>query len=85
MAPENLPWRIEQAERRLDRLESRTEDMPVLTNEIRNLWLAIENLRKDIHESGEETRSLRRAILVGAVTFAFSALGLIFTIAQVFG
>jgi predicted RNase H-like nuclease (RuvC/YqgF family) len=85
LAPENLPWRIEQAERRLDRLESRTEDMPVLTNEIRNLWLAIENLRKDIHESGEETRSLRRAILVGAVTFAFSALGLIFTIAQVFG
>lgn len=57
----------------------------MLTNEIRNLWLAIENLRKDIHESGEETRSLRRAILVGAVTFAFSALGLIFTIAQVFG
>lgn len=57
----------------------------MLANEIRNLWLVIETLRQEIHKSGEETRSLRKAILLGAVTFAFSALGLIFTIVQVFG
>ena len=65
--PENLSWRQDQAERRLDRLEQRTEDLGVQRQEIANLWRAINELK-------DEVTSLRRSLITAAVTFGVSSI-----------
>jgi hypothetical protein len=62
----NLIYRMVEAERRLGRVEERTEDVRILRAEYGHLSGRITELT-------DEVRALRRAVVTAAISFAASA------------
>ncbi len=62
----DVAWRLTSSEQRLDRLESRTQDLNKTESEILGLRRDLEALRDDV-------ASLRRAIITSAISFASGA------------
>jgi predicted nuclease with TOPRIM domain len=75
VSPET-PYRIEQIERRIDRLERVTENVNVMQNEVANL-------RAELHELSEKVDGLNKAIITAALSFVVGALILALSISQV--
>jgi hypothetical protein len=64
----DIPFRIAELERRFNKLEDRAEDVPVLRAEYALLAQAVKDL-------AEETKTLRRSIVLAAFSFALSVVG----------
>lgn len=80
--------RISEVERRVSRLEDRTEVMAVNSQEIRHLWQAVQQLRTDLKLETEalaqELSSVRRALYTAALSVAGGVLLGALTLLQVF-
>lgn len=65
---ENLPeaFHLSELERRVARLEDRTEDLPAIRASAAGLTETVRSL-------GDEVRALRRAIVTAAISFAVSS------------
>ncbi len=62
-----MPYRIGEVERRLARIEEKSEALPTLKANS-------ETLARDLLVLADEVRALRRAIVTAAISFAGSAL-----------
>jgi len=69
-------YRFKELERRVGRLENNTEDINVIRNEL-------SNLKVDVHDLGQEVRSLRRALYTAALSVTGGAIVFAFTVLQV--
>lgn len=64
----DIPYRVGELERRLVRIEDHSNDVPVLRAEFKDLGQAVRDL-------AEETRVLRRSIVLASFSFALSVVG----------
>lgn len=75
MTETDFRWR--EFERRMDRVERATELVPVIQRDV-------ENLRTDVSEVKDDTRSLRRALYTTALSIVGSAVIFAVTVNEIF-
>lgn len=78
-------YRVGQLERRVEKLEQRTEDIGVLRNEITNLWRAVNGLSKELATLDSKIEDHTRALYTAALSVAGGAILVAITLFRAFG